>query len=503
MINKNKKIGIVFLLLGIILMGFFTACKKDFFDVNKNPNHPADVTVDYLLPSAEAAIAHAVGNNLQIYGGFWAQFWTQSPTSSQYKSLDQYNPASTDFDSPWKILYADALQDLQTIIAKGTATNQMQYVACAKILEAYTYQLLTDNWGDVPFSEALQAQSGNIAPHFDSQKDIYTNIIKMVGDGIALIDSANSGGPGMPAADDILFQGHMDNWKHFANTLKLRMYLRLSEIDPVTGKNGVMALQSSGAVFLQSGEDAKIVYTSNGGNTNPIYSSLISLNNVQNFVASSTAVDYMNNNNDNRQYYLYTPLSNGAVVGLIQGGYNFPYSTPSTTVCYPGAAVGGDNRDPNSATAPVKLMSSYESFFLQAEAVARGWMVGDDSALYIAGITENYMAYVTPVDSVVSWATAYYSQPAIAYPTTGTLQDKVKAIITQKWASMCGNQNDEAWIESRRTNYPDFFIKSKNSIIGDSTHMPERLFYPSAEVSNNGNFPGQKLITAKVWWDAN
>src|ERR1017187_236781 len=103
MINRNKKIAIVFLLIGLMMIGFFSACKKNFFNVNNNPNNPADVTVDYLLPSAEAAIGQALGDNLAIYGGIWGQFWTQNPASSQYISLEQYSPASSDADFPWGI----------------------------------------------------------------------------------------------------------------------------------------------------------------------------------------------------------------------------------------------------------------------------------------------------------------------------------------------------------------------------------------------------------------
>ena len=106
------------------------------------------------------------------------------------------------------------------------------------------------------------------------------------------------------------------------------------------------------------------------------------------------------------------------------------------------------------------------------------------------------------VDSAISWAAGYYAQTAIAYPTGGTLQNKIQAIITQKWASMCGNQNDEAWIEWRRTTYPNFFTVSVSSIIG-GTKMPQRMLYPNNEVTTNQNFPGQPTIYSKVWWDVN
>ena len=510
MINRNKKIAIVFLLIGLMMIGFFSACKKNFFNVNTNPNNPADVTVDYLLPSAEAAIGQALGDNLAIYGGIWGQFWTQNPASSQYISLEQYAPQSNDMDYPWGILYQTALIDLQTIVTKATTTNQTQYIAVAKILQAYTYQLISDNWGDVPYSQALQAQSGILSPMYDPQKSVYTGILKLVNDGLALLDTTLAKGtPGIPASNDLLCQGQMTLWKHFANTLKLKICLRLSGIDPATAQNGIASLNAVSAQYLQSGEEVEVNYSTTGGNTNPLYSSYVSLGNIQNLVASSTAINYMNTYGDWRLYTFYTGAN-----GITQGAG--PKLAPGTPVSYPSAAVGGGNDASGiatPATAPVILMSSYEALFLQAEAVARGWMPGVDSVLYYEGITENYTVWITPMslgnygqafgpDSAISWATGYYAQDSIKYPSSGTFAQKLRAIIIQKWSSMCGNQNNEAWIEWRRTTYPDFFVKSVTSIIGGNK-MPQRMLYPNNEVTTNQNFPGQKTIDTKVWWDVN
>jgi hypothetical protein len=495
---KKRNLAIRFLITGLLILTAIPACKKDFFDINTNPNFPTDVNVNYLLPSAEAAIAHAMGNDLEIYAGLWAQYWTQSPASSQYKGFERYNPSSNDFDRPWNNLYSDALADLKVIAEKATASGQTQYLACAKILQAYSFQVLTDNFGDVPFSEALQAATGNIAPHYDSQSAIYNGIISLVTDGIALIDENATGTPGTPSSDDLLLGGDMSLWKKFGNTLKLKMYLRLSEINPALAQTGVTSL--NGAEFLGTGEEVRINYETEGGKTNPLTSSIIQLGFVQNLVASSTAMDYLLNNNDPRVDVFYDPdASTGTQVGIAQGDFNISASTP---VSFPGTATGANGSDADfaaaSSTAPVKLMTGYESYFLQAEAALRGWLTSAGSAqsLYEAGITENFVSYGLADTSAVT----YFSQPAIAFPA-GPFTDQLKAIITQKWIAMCGNQNDEAWIEWRRTNYPDFFTYSVESLIGNS--FPERMLYPDGEAGNNGSFPGQRPITNKVWWDAN
>jgi len=491
---KKTKFKIYTLICILFFLGIISSCKKDYFDINTDPNHAADVPVTLLLPSAEAAIAHAVGNGFQIFGGIWGQYWTQSPASSQYKTIDQYSPSAFDFDRPWQNMYSDALQDLSTIIAKGNATGATQYVACAKILEAYAYQGLTDNFGDVPCSQALQASAGIISPKYDTQAEVYARIITLLNEGLAAIDESAEFHPG---SDDILLGGDMGMWRKFGNTLKLRVYLRLAYVDPAQAQSGVSSL--SGASFLGAGDAVLVNYADAGGNYNPLYSAISDLSFVQSLVASATCVNYMNVNSDPRLPIFYAPAVNGSYVGIAQGDYTLP---AGTNVSYPGDVTGGNGSDgPNSisAAAPVKLMTGYESLFLQSEAALRGWLgSGNDQALYEAAITENFEAY----GLADSDATTYLAGDSIAYPASGSFDDKLRAIITQKWVSMCGNQNDEAWIEWRRTGYPDFFVQSANTIIG-SGRFPQRFYYPSTEFSRNTNFPGQKQIYDKVWWDVN
>ena len=244
-----------------------TGCKKDFLDINENPNSPANVNITEVLPSAELAIGHVMGNNFQIFGGIWAQYWTQNPFSSQYKTIEQYAPSANDFDSPWRLCYSDALQDLNFVIKKGTEDGKMQHVACAKILQAYTYQILTDNFGDIPFSEALKGEEGNTTPKYDSQKDVYDGIIGLINEGLAMIDLSASNAP---SSEDLIFHGDMSMWQKFGNTLKLRVYLRMAYVDPAKAQAGVASL--AGASFFAAGEDARINYSSTPGNTNPLHS---------------------------------------------------------------------------------------------------------------------------------------------------------------------------------------------------------------------------------------
>jgi len=488
----------------VILLFSAIGCKKDYLDVNTDPNLPSEISINLALPSAQLAIGSVMGNNFHSIGGIYGQFFTQSPAASQFKTFEQYNPGAEKFDWPWRILYADCLEDCKYIVSSGTEQGLSQYVACAKIMQAYAFQILTDNFGDVPYTEANLGNSGIISPHYDSQQDVYNGIIAKIEEGIALIDENNTG---HPLEDDLFFQGDMGMWRKFANTLKLRVDLRLAYVDAGKAQAGIEALSTSGAQFLTAGESVRIDYTTTAGNTHPYFSFVVGVGGTQNLVASNTAIDnFIANNDTNRLAVLYAPSPAGVIQGIPQGAYNLPASTP---VSFPGTLTGANTDDPNTAAADVILVSDYESYFLQSEAAARGWLTSTGTAedLYKDGIQASFdaLGFTDHSDPAVydgSGNLLYLSEPAVVFPAGGSLEDKIKAIITQKWYAICGTQGDEAWIEWRRTNYPDFFVQSANNIMGASV-WPYRLFYPSTEVTRNINFPGQKTIDTKVWWDVN
>lgn len=494
-----KKITVYILSISF-LSTVFVGCKKDFLDINQNPNAPEKVDIKDVLPSAELAIGHVMGNNFQIFGGIWAQYWTQNPFSSQYKTIEQYSPAADDFDSPWKLCYADALQDLNYVIKKGNEEGKTQYVACAKILQAYTYQILTDNFGDIPFSEALKNDEGIIAPKYDSQKDVYDGIIGLINEGLSLIDPTSTNGP---STNDLLCSGDMNKWRRFANTLKLRVYLRMAYVDAGKASAGIAAL--SGSDFLAAGEDIKINYSSTPGNTNPLYSVFSEISGTQNLVASATCLDVMYGSgssfDDLRITVFYDTIAGQDYSGNYQGDLLSGIPVSQLSLPHPNTGANNStkgNKPSISAAAPVKLMSDYESLFLQAEAVARGYMAGNDQDLYQNGIIASYTSY----SLTIADAQAYYANPSFAYPAGGSLDQKIEAIINQKYFSMCGNQCNEAWVEYRRTGYPTFLVESTISNIG-AGRMPNRMFYPGTEITRNPNVPAQHVIYDRVWWDVN
>jgi hypothetical protein len=480
---------IVAVIAAVAVMGT-TGCEK-FLDVNQNPNSPKTATDNLILPSTQATIGMVVGNNLQIFGGIYAQYWTQNPTSSQYKTIDQYQSNPATFDRMWGLMYNDALQDL-LLLEQSKNSN---YVAIALLEKAYVFQLLTDAFGDVPLKEALRGTSG-LSPAYDPQQEVYDSISAWTKRGIALTTAATSNYPG---SDDLVFGGGaagMANWKRFGNTFLLRAYLRLSEVDPNKAKAGIQALYATNPAFLTT--DAKIAYRNEGGNQHPLYAEGASptLNRTQNLVASATAVNAFVANNDPRLKVLYTTNAAGNVVSIPQGSFA---TQPTVAPTFPAPITGGRFSAATAAVAaaaPVKLISAPESYFLQAEAVARGWApAGDVNELFKAGIKASFDTYAI---SAADYNTYINSAPDARLPAD--VAGRIRAIITQKYYAMNGTQGFEAWTEWRRTGYPDILVKSQASTLG-TNDLPARLLYPETEITRNQKFPGVKLVTEKVWWD--
>jgi hypothetical protein len=466
-----------------------TGCKK-FLDTNESPNQASNASVELLLPAVQTALGHVLGNPLQIHGSIWAQYWTQNPTASQYRSVDQYAVTTTNFDRTWRMLYSDALQDIQEILTltQGKQASD-QYTAIALLMKAYAFQLATDAFGDVPLTQATTTNVTN--PSYTPQQQVYDSIIAYVNRAISLIDVDAEVHPG---SDDLIFQGDMEQWLRFANTFKLRVHLRLSQVAPQKAAAGIATMNN--AMFLE--EDAQIQYSAVGGNQNPLFSEILGLGRTQNLVASRTVASYMTQNRDPRADVFFNRYRNPAtgvdsIIGIPQGSYR----TNTRVLSFPSPVVGANGQDDQSANAPVKFMSAAESYFLQAEAVVRGWLnVGTPAnILFQNGIRASFEAYNVP-----GLETYLFASPAAQWPSGSAAQ--IKAIITQKWLAMTGNQGFEAWSEWRRTGFPDFFTVSRASTLGDN-RMPARILYPSSEVTQNLNFPGIKLIYETVWWDVN
>jgi hypothetical protein len=480
-----------------IILGFsigacfcFSACKKQL-DINHNPNNPSTdlATPTLLFPAAEISAASAIGGELAIIGMLWSEFTTEDVSSSQYRNFDAYNVTSTDLNVDYNQLYTGALNDLQLILDKTKVSEDWNYNLMATVLKVYTYQVLVDLYDEVPYSQALQG-ANNLQPAFDKGDSIYEVLLASLDTALNKDFTASSNT--VPGAEDFLFGGDMSKWKAFANTLKLKMYLRMVNAKPAEAEAGITALYGANAAFLT--EDAAITQFSSVPNKqNPFYAeNIYALNTPSNLKASVTFVSWLKGNADPR---IVSYFGTASPVGIDQGSYlstNPVYKTATTFVQQP--------------TDPVQFISAPESFFMQAEARER-YFAGDQAqALYNAGVQAAFAFYGFDASSFIGPGGAY------EYPASGTLDDKMNAIITQKWASLPGSHALEGWFERNRTGFPlsspvystdisyvsGQFVISAASAIGQA--YPKRIVFPDVERSRNRNTPAQVPITTPVWW---
>ena len=469
----------------------FSACKKDkFLDVNNNPNNPATVDVKYVLPVVETNIGYMVGNQLQIIGGLWAQYWTQDPANgSQYGNYDSYINVSSDNDNMWATFYT-AAANINYIIQHADTTEK-NYAAIAYFMKAYDYQVLTDAFGKVPLTQALQGK-GNLAPKYDDESQVYDSLAVWIKTGLSLIDNTRTS----PAEDLIYPNAAMTQWQAFGNTLLLKVYLRQCLVRPTVASAGIQALSTATFLATPSTDDAKLSYQNVVYQRYPLYATGVFLQ-VNDLLASNTAINYIANVlNDTRTVDFYNAASaTGNYQGIPQGSWknligvvaDANYSLPNSTEII-------------APTSSIRFLTSSESYFLQAEAATRGYLSGSASTLYNNGILASWASW--PNSASDTSVNTYLTTDSVNFANATTVNQQLRLILTQKWVSMCGNQNFEAWTEWRRTRYPDFFVVSQSSVLGSNV-FPRRLVYPSAEINNNANFPGLQPVTAKVWWDLN
>ncbi len=486
--KKNIKIGVLLMILG--LTG--TAC-DDFFDINTDPNNAPVSTVELTLPAGLASISYVMSNQFQILGSFWAQHWTQGPAANQYSAIDDYNINEASFNGAYIELYSGALNDLNYVSKTAEASGDWNYFLIAELSKAYTYQLLVDMYDKVPYFDALQGNV-NLTPKFDEGQAIYDDLIVKIDNALSkdrTLSSVRAVGE-----EDLIFGGDMDQWVKFANTLKLKIYLRQVESREAVAEAGIQALLTSGAEFLDS-EDAEMTAFVDVQNfRNPFYETQIATTGrgYVDVVVSNTLLLYLKDELDGTDTFddpripalFNTPASGGSeYIGLLQGDYN--------TTAFGGA---DEMSQPDiGPTHPAVLMSVAESKFLQAEAVER--LDGDGKNLYEEGIEASF-------DKLgVTGASALYAPGAEYEYTPGDEEAAIEQIITQKWVAMANFQGLEAHLDHRRTGYPNFFTFPENNVTGDV--FPKRLPYPSTELNNNRNqlnaAGGQKQVVSRVWWN--
>ena len=263
-----------FLIIPACLLFALFSCQKDWLDVNTNPNSLPSSTPDYTFAAAANRLAATLGPN--ELGEYWSGHWTQSSTYILSATYFKYEFNNTNFDY-WSGYY-DILEDLD-YATKGATGTLTFFGGAARVLKAYTYQMLVDMYGNIPYTDALKG-SGSLAPKFDDQKAIYEDLIKVLDTAITILRANPLNGPN--AGSEIVFgrtsgaaATAATKWIQFANSLKLRILIRQSR---VPGREAYITTEINKAAataegFLPAGLDvtSNPGYVASAGKLNPFY----------------------------------------------------------------------------------------------------------------------------------------------------------------------------------------------------------------------------------------
>lgn len=534
---KMKKINI-YIFLGILLFAM-PSCKK-FFDINKNPNRPTSgIAEELILPKTIVEWANFIPA-ASAHGEELVGYTVNAGGVSGWGSFISYKFTQGNWNNMWTVPY-DNLTDIKVVIDKAAADQGYVLLgAAAKILKAIHFQHLVDTYNNVPYTQANLGVE-DITPDFDKGPDIYKSLAELLDEAIQDIDGAGSGAQTLNSSSDPLFNGNMTKWKQLANTVKLRLIIRGA--DKVNFSNKTFSADG----FLA--EDALVQpgYTNVAGKLNPVWARVYTVAGAQvggvwqQRVPSFFTLGFYDGNKIADKYrgnlvYRTYPTPGVNMLGRDPGtDATARVKTPNDWYISLAATPGPTNYAGigiiKGPSAPQPIMLAAESFFLQAEGALRGIITGDVKALFERGILESFKylnknengansaLYVNTTTGKLATASgpgiiaidpqtefeSYLSeqQNATSYLTNfnlaTTFDQKLEAIITQKYIALNNIFGLEAWNEFRRTRYPRTVTTpsypatrytSLVSLQSESTapdRLPTRIQYPQNEFTYNGD----------------
>lgn len=461
MLNRVLKYSCLLISICLIMAG----CTK-LDDINHNPTKPTTSDPNYQITGAEKSIMDILYSTLQngYIGMQFAQYWTGTSrvADSQY-AIDELNNSAF-----WTALYK-SLYNLQQVIVlnneKGTNPAAQNQNAITNILKVWVFQLLTDTYANVPYSEALKL-STIITPKYDDAKGIYSSLVDTLQAQINLLDESKpTFGEG-----EVIYSGDVASWKALGHSLMLRLAIRMADADPGKAKSIIEANYQS--AMTSNAQNAQLIYPGVTPNRYPMDETERS---IIDFFVTTTLVDYMKSVNDPRlPIYARPTINNDTIIRGLRYGTteNDPSRLPKDDYSFPGTKI-------YSSDMPAILMTYPEVEFILAEAAARGYAVGDAATHYTNGIKASmeFWGITTGVDEYI--ATVPYNAA-----------DWKNVIGTQKWLALYP-QGFQAWFERIRLDFKKpggdslFLAPYNGSLDPNAPFVPYRLTYPTGEQTQN------------------
>jgi hypothetical protein len=448
--------------ISALLIMLACSCEK-WIDpkMNVDPNNPTDVAMPQLVAPIEANLAYITGGEIARWDCVWMQ--QIAGIQSQSAENDIYTLGESDVNNAWSYnLYCPGMISTKILIDKATSNNSPHYAGIGKILMAYHLGVTTDQWGDIPYSDAFNGLKLEFQPKYDTQEQIYATIFKLLDEAISDLGASSS--LFSPDAEDLIYSGDLSKWIKTAYALKARYNMHLAKRNGSSAYSN--ALAAVGSSFTSNDDDFKFVFGSAYNNSNPIYQS--EQERPGYYSASATYMDMLSAVNDPRKEVYFD-----GTVGSKPG-------EPNADAAVIGSAYA-------SSESPVYLISFAELKFIEAEArfklnasdplVVTAYNDGLKASLEREGVYDD------------TWFNANKITPA---------DISLEKIMNQKYLSSF--LQIETWSDWRRTGYPSLALATG----AVTSEIPRRLPYPNDERLYNGvNMPQGMTLLSHLWWDTN
>jgi Starch-binding associating with outer membrane len=488
-----------------------------YLDINTNPNNPTVTNPDYVLSGAlveTARIKSQELNTLSCYlGGYFASSGTYSQSGDQRRTYGLTTNNGLVI-AQWATFYANAANYNFVESQVKSLADYDNYIAVCKIMKAYVFQNLVDMYGNIPYTDALTGFV-QLSPKYDEAQSIYDALSVELETAVKLIADAPTTAKPLIASVDVMFSGNMNSWAALANTIRLRLLIHQSALSSrqsyIQGEIGKIIANGKG--FLTVDAMIQPGYKKSAGQQNPFWEAN-GWTTGNAIAGGGFARDY------NRASNLSLNFFKASTDPRIDYFFRYPGQDPGTNVASPvasgykgidfGALPAAEISSAATSGFGIGIMGSpdqsvffftaAQSYFLQAEAAQRGWLTGTPKTLFESGITASFTSLGVP--NAATAATAYYTSGKIDIDWTASI-DKIKAIVTQKWAANYAIDGLEAWTDVRRVGIPSVPLSIDPGRI--SNVAPVRLLYPISEYSSNtASVKAQGEIsqfTSKIFWN--
>jgi hypothetical protein len=519
-----KKISKLFTIAALVL-GLVTlfSCTKNFEDINKDPDNPgiSQAAPDMLLTNSTEMLVDRVH---EIFLGHeMGSCWVQHMAKVQYTDEDRYIFRPSVVNTSWRQFYAGPGECITTIYSIGNPN----YKGVALTLKCYIGSVVTDLWGPVPYTTAWQGV-GNLLPAYETQESIYRMML-------AQLDSANTfylDPAGDAIAGDILYGNDITLWKKFANSLRIRLLMRMSDRDPGFVSQELTKMINDPAtypIFESNADNASLAYLGSAPNNNPINENRKTRDDHR---VAEHFINMLNSKYYDYRVMVFANPSSGTdeFVGMPNG------LTSADAAAFNGGGLANTSKMGSffvEATAPGQLLVYSELQFLLAEAAVKNYIPGglaQAKVYYDAGITASFNQYRDYLQGIfdeysdgayggLSIPAGYTVDDEIAYhvgdPTAPAYfdaaiisnEDALQKIGDQRYIAQF-DQGLQAWFDWRRTGYPNDIVAPPASV--NSGKVPIRVPYPSDEYATNPTALNEAVATllggaddlnTPVWWD--